>query len=113
MSEPSKPPASLKSETQPEAEQPIVEDLTPNAKPQFRTPRLIGAQAQTPEANVNSFMNANPFANLGEGNKETKQHGRPHVEATKGLSFQGKRRHTPKLASPRLDATQLPFHISQ
>jgi len=107
MSEPSKSQASLKSETQPKAEQPTVEGLTPNTKPHFGTPMLTGAQAQTPEAN------ANPFASLREGNKETERHERPHVEAMEGWSFQGKRKHTPKLASPKLDATQLPFHTPQ
>jgi hypothetical protein len=110
MSEPSKSPASLKSETQPEAEQPTIKGLTPNAKLHFGTLRLTGAQAQTPKANANPFTNANLFTSLGEGNKETERHGRPHVEATEGWSFQGKRGHTLKLASPRLDATQLPFH---
>jgi hypothetical protein len=64
MLEPSEPPARLKSETQPEAEQPTVEGRTPNAKLHFGIPRLTGTQAQAPE------VNANPFASPGEGNRE-------------------------------------------
>jgi len=95
MSKPSEPPTRLKSETQPEAEQLTAGGSTPNAKLHFGFPRLKGTHTQTLEAN------ANPFASSGEGNKEVKRHNRPHVEAMEGWSFQGKRRHTPKLASPR------------
>ncbi|CAM6017308.1 unnamed protein product [Sphagnum balticum] len=107
MSKPSKPPARLKSETQQEAEQPTAGGFTPNAKLHFGILGLTGTQTQTPK------VNANPFTNPGEGNREVEQHSRPHVEATEGWSFQGKRRHTPKLASPRQDATQFPFCTSQ
>jgi len=64
MSEPSEPLARLKSDTQLEAEQLTAGGPTPNAKLNFRIPRLKGTQAQTSEANANSF------ASLGEGNKE-------------------------------------------
>ncbi|CAK9858309.1 unnamed protein product [Sphagnum jensenii] len=107
MSKSLKPPASLKSQTQLEAKQPTVEGLTPNAKFHCGIPRLTGAQTQTSEAN------ANPFASLGERNREAEPHERLHVEAMEGWSFQGKRRHTPKLASPKQDTTQLPFHTPQ
>jgi hypothetical protein len=95
MSEPSEPLAHLKSETQQEAEQPTVGGFTPNAKLHFGIPRLTRTQTQTPKAN------ANLFASPREGNRDVKRHSRPHVEATEGWSFQGKRRHTPKLALPR------------
>jgi hypothetical protein len=107
MSEPSEPLARLKSETQQEAEQRTTRGLTPNAKLHFGIPGLTGTQTQTPEAN------ANPFANPGEGNKEAERHNKPPMEAMEGWSFQGKRRHTPKLASPRQDAIQLSFRTSQ
>ncbi len=92
MSEPPEPIARLKSETQPKVERPTAEGRTPNAKLHFGIPGLTRAQTQTPETN------ANPFASPGEGNKEAERHNRPHVEVTEGWSFQGKRRHTPKLA---------------
>ncbi len=73
----------------------------------FGIPGLKGTQAQTSEANVN------PFASPGEGNKEAERHIRPQVEIMEGWSFQGRKRHAPKLASPRQEATQLPFHTPQ
>jgi hypothetical protein len=107
MSEPSEPPARLKSETQQEAEQPTAGGLTPNAKLHFGILRLTRTQTQTPEAN------ANLFASPGEGNREAERHNKPPMEAMEGWSFQGKRRHTPKLASPKQDVTQLSFHTLQ
>jgi hypothetical protein len=122
-----------------EAEQLTAGGPTPNAKLNFRIPRLKGTQAQTSEANANSFASlgegnkeAMPVqgketkrpcqsrgrkqrghASPGEGNKEAERHIRPQVEIMEGWSFQGKKRHIPKLASPRQETTQLFFHTLQ
>ncbi len=97
MSDPSEPLARSKSETQPDEEHPTAGGHTPNAKLLFGIPPREGTQGKTMEANVN------PFASLGEENREAGRLNRPPVEATEGWVFQGRRRHAPILASPRQD----------
>ncbi len=107
MSDPSEPLARSKSETQPEEEHPSVGGHTPNTKPLFGIPAQVGTQGRTLEANVN------PFVSLGEESREAGRFSRPLVEATEGWVFQGRRRHAPILASPRLETTQSPLHTPQ
>jgi len=68
---------------------------------------MEGNQAPTPEAN------SNPFANSEVGTNGTERPNRPHVDVKEGWTFQGKKRHAPKLASPIRDAAQPPHHTPQ
>ncbi|CAK9868600.1 unnamed protein product [Sphagnum jensenii] len=106
MLDPSEPPARLKSEIQPDEGQPTPRGSTPSIKLHFGLPRLKGVQILTLEENPN------PFASPGEGIKESERLNRSQVDATEGWTFQGKRRHTPKLALPRQEAFQPLFHTS-
>ncbi len=88
-------PVRPKGGAQPEAEQLKEGGTTPNAKLHFGIPELTRARAKATK------VNSNPFASLGESNREAGRLNRSHGEATEGWAFQGRRRHTPKLASPR------------
>ncbi|CAK9872506.1 unnamed protein product [Sphagnum jensenii] len=87
----------------PEAEQLREGGPMPNAKLHFGIPELMGSCTKATEA----------CASPGESNREARRLNRPHGEATEGWAFQGRRRHTPKLASPRQDASQSPSHTPQ
>ncbi len=63
------------------------------------------AQARALEATTN------PFASLAEGNKGARATPKHQEETTNGWSFQGRKKHTPKLASPRPEAQSLSPHI--
>jgi len=104
MLDPSEPPAHLKSETQTDEGQPTPGGSTPSTKLHFGLPGLKGAQVLAPEANPN------PFASPREGIKESERLNRSQVDTMEGWTFQGKRRHTPKLASPRQETSQPLFH---
>jgi len=99
MLDPSEPPARLKSETQPDEGQPTPGGSTPSTKFHFGLSGLKGAQVLALEANPN------PFASPGEGTKESERLNRSQADAMEGWTFQGKRRHTPKLASPRQETS--------
>ncbi len=94
MIEPSESPTCPKSETQPEGEQPTEGAYTPKAKLCFGISGLTSLQTLAPEAN------ANPFASPNEGNRKAELCSKPHVDAMEGWSFQGRRKHAPKLVSP-------------
>lgn len=57
--------------------------------------------------------NSNPFASPRESGKELNSMPRAQGEATEGWSFQGRRRHAPKLASPRQEMPQPPSTLSR
>ncbi|CAK9882576.1 unnamed protein product [Sphagnum jensenii] len=99
MDGPSDPSARSKSGSQLDVEQLTMGGSTPNAKLHFGAPGMEGNQAPTPKANVNLF--ANPEV----GSNEAERPNKLHVDAMEGWTFQGKKRHTPKLASPRREVT--------
>jgi hypothetical protein len=101
MIELSESPTCAKNKTRPEIERLTKGVSTPKAKLCFGIPGLISPQALTLEAN------ANPFASPGEGNREAELHNKPHEDALEGWSFQ-RRRHVPKLTSPRQESHQTP-----
>ncbi|CAK9271391.1 unnamed protein product [Sphagnum jensenii] len=75
MTELSKSPTRAKNKTRPEAERFTEGVFTPKVKLCFGIPGLISLQALAPEAN------ANPFASLGEGNREAELCNKPHEDA--------------------------------
>jgi len=80
---------------------------TPSAKLHFGLPDLTGSRAKTSKAYTNPF--ASPSKSCKEAGLAIKAQG----EAMEGWTFQGRRRHTPKLASPRHEALQPPSRTPQ
>ncbi|CAK9205151.1 unnamed protein product [Sphagnum troendelagicum] len=75
---------------------------TPKTQLCFGLPGLASSQARALEASTN------PFASPNEGNCGVGAIPKHQEEATNGWSFQGRKKHAPKLVSPRLEA-QLPI----
>jgi hypothetical protein len=95
MSEPPPSPNRAKGETRAETKNPPEEATTPRNKLFFGLPGILDPQTQRTEANTN------PFANLNEGSRGANGNIRPQEDELEGWSFQGRRKHAPKLASPR------------
>ncbi len=102
MPEPLESPIHRKERAQLNAEHLMGGGSTPSAKLLFELSDLTGSRAKTTEAY------ANPFASPSESCKEAGLAIRAQGEAMEGWTFQGRRRHTPKLASPRHEALQPP-----
>jgi hypothetical protein len=81
-------------------------DTAPRSKLCFGISGLASSQALTFDAGVN------PFASLGEKHREVKLHNKLSDNLVKGWSFQGRKKHAPKLASPRQDAQQSPLTLT-
>jgi hypothetical protein len=97
----SEPPTSLnraKGETRAETKNPWEEATTPRNKFSFGLPGMLDLQAQKKGANTN------PFANANEGSRSADRSIRVQEDEMEGWSFQGQRKHAPKLASPRPEA---------
>jgi len=77
---------------------------TPKTKLCFGLLGLVSSHARALEASTN------PFASPDEGNHGVGAIPKHQEEATNGWSFQGRKKHAPKLASPRLDALLLIPH---
>jgi len=88
-------PCRVKSKIRAEAERLPDGVTTPKIKLSFGLPRLASPQAPALEAS------ANPFASPGEGNQRAVLRIKSQEDTMEGWSFQGRRRHAPKLASPR------------
>jgi hypothetical protein len=71
---------------------------TPKTELCFGLPGLVCSQARALEASTN------PFTSPDEGNRGVGVIPKHQEEATNGWSFQGRNKHAPKLASPRLEA---------
>ncbi|CAK9271837.1 unnamed protein product [Sphagnum jensenii] len=95
MAEPLPSPNRAKEETRAEVEKPSEEAMTPKPNLFFELPELNCPQAQKSEAAVN------PFANSEEGSRGGDMRARCQEDTTEGWSFQGRKKHIPKLASPR------------
>jgi hypothetical protein len=95
MTEPPPPTRRAKGETRADVGKPPKEATTPKNKLIFELPELNCPQTQKLEAN------ANPFANSKEGNQGVNLRARLQEDTLEGWSFQGRRKHAPKLASPR------------
>ncbi|CAN5974574.1 unnamed protein product [Sphagnum jensenii] len=95
MTEPPPSPSRAKGETRSEARKPPEEATTPKNKLFLELPGLNCPQTRKPEAN------ANPFASSEEGSQGVNLRARPQEDTLEGWSFQGRRKHAPKLASPR------------
>ncbi len=93
--EPLPSPNRAKEETRAEVEKPSEEAMTPKSNLFFELPELNCPQAQKSEAGVN------PFANSEEGSRGGDMRARCQEDTTEGWSFQGRKKHIPKLASPR------------
>jgi hypothetical protein len=91
---------SPKREIQTETEQLADGAKAPRASLSFGMPGLASPQTLSREAR------ANPFANLGGGRHEAEPNNKAQEDKTEGWSFQGRRRHAPKLASPRKEPHQ-------
>jgi hypothetical protein len=95
MTEPLPSPSWAKGETRAEIEKLPEEATMPKNKLFFGLLGLTGPQAQKTEANTN------PFANSEEGSCGVDLRARPQEDTLEGWSFQGRRKHAPKLALPR------------
>jgi hypothetical protein len=95
MTNPPPSPSRAKGKIRAEVKNPPEEATTPKNKFYFRLHRLNDYQAQKTEAN------ANPFASSNEGNRGVDLRARTQEDMLEGWSFQGRRKHAPKLASPR------------
>jgi hypothetical protein len=94
------PPLSLsraKRETRAKIGKPLEEATPPKIKLFFGLPGLDCSQAPSLEAN------ANPFANPSEGSRGMDLRARLQEDTLEGWSFQGRRKHAPKIVSPRLE----------
>jgi hypothetical protein len=80
--------------------------FTPKAKLNFGIQELASPQAPNPASNTN------PFAVLGEGNLGAETVKKILEDLKEGWSFQGRRKHTFKIASPRQVLPQSPAHTS-
>ncbi|CAM6023818.1 unnamed protein product [Sphagnum balticum] len=72
----------------------------------FGIPGLARSQALTSDAGVN------PFASPREEHQEVKLRNKLPDDLAEGWSFQGRKKHAPKLASPRLDAQKSPLTLT-
>jgi hypothetical protein len=70
----------------------------PSTFPQFGTQDTVESGGKAKE------VHANPFASPNGSGRETRWINRPQEEALDGWTFQGRRKHTPKLISPRPEA---------
>jgi hypothetical protein len=95
MTNPPPSPSWAKGETQAEVKNPPEEATTPKNKLYFGLHELNGYQAKKTEANTN------PFASSDEGSRGVDLRTMTQEDTLEGWSFQGRRKHAPKLASPR------------
>ncbi|CAM6027380.1 unnamed protein product [Sphagnum balticum] len=95
MANPPSSPSRAKGEPRAEAKNPPEEATTPKNKLNFGLHGLNGPQAQKTRAN------ANPFASSDEGSRGGDQSARLHEDTLEGWSFQGRRKHAPKLVPPK------------
>jgi len=95
MTEPPPPISRAKGEIWADAGKPPEEATTPKNKLIFELPELNCPQTRKLEAN------ANPFANSEEGSQGVDLCARFQEDTLEGWSFQGRRKNTPKLTSPK------------
>jgi hypothetical protein len=100
MAEPPTSPSRAKEETRAESKQLLEEATTPKNRLFFGLPGLDCPQAPNLEAN------ANPFANLCEGSQGADLRTRIQEDAMEGRSIEGRRKHAPKLVSPKQESHQ-------
>lgn len=102
MVERSESPNHIKSLSQTEVERKVDGNLTPKAKLSFELLREFGKQTPTPETNIN------PFASPSNNNRGADSWNKPQTDDMEGWTFQGRKRHTPKLTTPRQEPQQSP-----
>jgi hypothetical protein len=90
---------------QPRTERRKESASTPKTQLCFGLPGQASSQAHALEATTN------PFASLTEGNKGARATPKHQEEMINEWSFQGRKKHTPKLASPRPEAQSSSPHI--
>jgi hypothetical protein len=90
-----------------ETKNPPKEATTPRNKLFFGLPEILDPQAQKTEANTN------PFANSNKGSRGADMSIRLQEDELEGWSFQGRRKHAPKLTSPRLEMRHTLPHTPQ
>jgi len=101
--DPTPSPSRAEEGTRADGRNPIEGATTPRNSIFFELPGPDCPKAQKPETS------ANPFASPVDGN----QGYRCQEETLEGWSFQGRRKHAPKLASPRPNSKQVPARIPQ
>ncbi len=102
MAECSESPNHTKGSMQAEAERHTEDNPKPKAKLSFGLLGMASPQAPAPNAN------SNPFASPSNGNRVADSRNKPQEEDLEGWTFQGRRRHTPKIAMPRQEPQQPP-----
>jgi len=96
--EPPPSPSRAKEGTRAKVEKPPKEATTPKTNLFFKLPKLNCSQAQKTEAGANSFANSE------EGSRGGDMRARCQEDTMEGWSLQGRKKHIPKLASPRPEA---------
>ncbi len=110
MKEPTELPTHLKSKAK-SSEERLAEEIQKlkanlNSTPNFRIQELASSQAPSPATK------SNPFAILGEDNSGAEALMKMHEDIKEGRSFQERKRHDPKQASPRQDMHHPSPHTS-
>jgi len=85
-----------------EAKKPSEEAMTPKSNLFFERPELNCPKAQKTEASTN------PFASSEEGSHGGDIRAKCQEDALEGWSFQGRKKHMPKFASPKSDTRHPP-----
>jgi hypothetical protein len=105
--DPTPSPSRAELETRADDKKPSAGATTPRNNIFFELPRSDCPKAQ------NTGKTANPFASPVDGKNGWDERYRCQEEMPEGWSFQGRRKHAPKIASPRLDPKQAPTQTPQ
>jgi len=100
-------PGRAKEGTQANGRKPPEGATTPKNSIFFELPEPDCPTAQKPK------RCANPFASPGDGKQEGDARHRNQEDMLEGWSFQGRRKHAPKIVSPRSDPKQVPTRTPQ
>jgi hypothetical protein len=100
-------PSRAKEGSRAEGRKPPKEATTPRIDIFFKLPGPDSSKAQKSE------MGVNPFASPADGNQGGDFRSRGQEDDLEGWSFQGRKKHTPKLATPKPDVRQGPARTLQ
>jgi hypothetical protein len=105
--DPTPSPSRAEVETRADDKKSLAGATTPRNSIFFELPESDCPKAQT------TGMTANPFASPVDGNQGGEERYRCQEEMPEGWSFQGRRKHAPKIDSPRPDPKQAPARTPQ
>jgi len=105
--DPTPSPSRAEVKTRADDRKPPAGATTPRNSIFFKLPGLDCSKAQ------NAEKIANPFASPVDGNQRGDERHRCQEEMPEGWSFQGRKKHAPKIASPRPDPKQVPARTPQ